>query len=576
MGIALGILAAVSALFFVVKKSPDVILEKDISHTLGLADEKTPAVALRPWTTDELALELGLSNSEDLSKWTQIFAERISEGFLPKDWADNCHQSTPQTLCEVVEDYFSKQAEVFSYGADKRKNVRLPLFDVKYIAQLQKEEYSILLSRLPDWDKSKMVKFSQAALETGECPKNFSLALSRKWETLLTKEAFEKRAEPSEQEGTWNTLRRLEKEGLSCLKLDDNGAEFAFFKAGVWDYLEGDFENAIRNFEQSLVTGNRKEEYRVRFWYMRALQKLGKTNEVKIQSQLLKEKYPASFYTLVTKVSEGEDPLTIFQSSPLYSDSKRPDNELVSLRFFWLLALLEQDNVPFAVKRYGEFFVRTMGAEFDPGLIQYLARSFDRVGFHRLQIMALNQIIVQKPTQVNIETLRLLFPRPFFDELDKMSSQIDVALLLGLSRQESGFDPSATSGANARGLMQILPSTAKGIKKRMHHADLYDYEKNIEVGGKFLLRLIQMFDGSVEKSLAAYNAGQGILKKWEVRYGFISDPLLFLDAMPYRETRDYVPSILRNAYWYHRLFPEMREGFEKKGAVTSEMLKGLL
>ncbi len=217
-----------------------------------------------------------------------------------------------------------------------------------------------------------------------------------------------------------------------------------------------------------------------------------------------------------------------------------------------------------------------MGADLEPSLVQFLARSFDRVGYHRLQIMALNQIVVQRPREVTIETLRLLFPRPFMDELDKMSTQIDVALLLGLSRQESGFDPSATSGANARGLMQILPSTAKGIKKRMHQKDLYDYEKNIEVGGKFLLRLIQMFDGSVEKSLAAYNAGQGILKKWENRYGFIADPMLFLDAMPYRETRDYVPSILRNAYWYHRLFPVLREGFEQKGAVTAELLKDLI
>jgi hypothetical protein len=576
MGIALGVLLAVSSVFLVLKNSDKVLLEKDVSHTLGLTDDKAPEVALRPWNVDELSQKLKANNVEQLMKSAAALADRVTVGFLPSDWDQTCKAEHPETLCVAVADYFEKQAGVFSIPSNKQKKKKFPLFDVRFVKDLQKEEFSILLSRLPDWDKSKMKKFTQAALETSECPKNFSLALARKWEVHLNSEVFSKRQENVGPDNVWHQMRSLEKQGLECLSKEDPGSEFAFFKAALWDLLDSNENGAILNFERALLSTQRKEEYRVRYWYMRTLKKLGKESEYKLQSKLLKDKFPISFHTLLTKTDEGEDPLTIFQEAAYYSDKNETEKDLINIRFFWLLTLLELENVSFAVKRYGEFFIRSLGEDMDPAMMQFLARSFDRMGYHRLQIVALNQIVIHKPTKVNLETLRLLFPRPFLDQLDRLSPQVDIALLLGLARQESGFDPSATSGVNARGLLQVLPSTAKGVRKKIQAKELYDYEKNIDVGAKYLLRLIQMFGGSVEKSLAAYNAGQGTLKKWEQRYGFIEDPIMFLDSMPYRETRDYVPSIVRNAFWYHRLFPSLRVGFEEKGAVTSEILKDLV
>ncbi len=86
------------------------------------------------------------------------------------------------------------------------------------------------------------------------------------------------------------------------------------------------------------------------------------------------------------------------------------------------------------------------------------------------------------------------------------------------------------------------------------------------------MKLIRLFDGSVERALASYNAGQGNVRKWDRRFRFVDDVQLYLDLIPFRETRDYVPAILRNAFWYHRLFPEFSKDLESAAVTKSELL----
>jgi soluble lytic murein transglycosylase len=92
---------------------------------------------------------------------------------------------------------------------------------------------------------------------------------------------------------------------------------------------------------------------------------------------------------------------------------------------------------------------------------------------------------------------------------------------------------------------------------------------------KFLIRLAKRFENSIERSLAAYNAGPGRVEEWEKDFSWVKDPELFVDLIPYRETRDYVPTILRNAYWYHRLYPGTLN-ITKKEYVTSGLLRPLI
>jgi soluble lytic murein transglycosylase-like protein len=107
---------------------------------------------------------------------------------------------------------------------------------------------------------------------------------------------------------------------------------------------------------------------------------------------------------------------------------------------------------------------------------------------------------------------------------------LDPALLAGLVKQESGFNPNAGSPAGAQGLCQLMPGTARGLGV----TDLHDPVQSIEGGAKYLAQQLKTFNGDVARALAAYNAGPGAVQ----RYGGVP---------PYAETQNYVRAVQANA-----------------------------
>jgi soluble lytic murein transglycosylase-like protein len=110
---------------------------------------------------------------------------------------------------------------------------------------------------------------------------------------------------------------------------------------------------------------------------------------------------------------------------------------------------------------------------------------------------------------------------------------IDPALLAGLVKQESGFNPTAGSSAGARGLTQLMPGTAAGLGV----TDVLDPIQNLDGGAKYLRQQLDAFGGDVTRALAAYNAGPGAVQ----RYGGVP---------PYAETQNYVRIVQANAAQY--------------------------
>jgi soluble lytic murein transglycosylase-like protein len=156
----------------------------------------------------------------------------------------------------------------------------------------------------------------------------------------------------------------------------------------------------------------------------------------------------------------------------------------------------------------------------------------------------------------------LQFPKPYLQEIMQASNNVDPIFILALMRQESAFDEFARSGANARGLMQLLPSTAKRIKRSIRPNDLYDPDTNIEVGQTYLETLFKKYDGKSEYVLAAYNAGASNVDKWLLRVPS-ENTMLFCDFIPYKETRNYISIILRNYYWYSRILLDDKSKFTR-------------
>jgi soluble lytic murein transglycosylase-like protein len=141
--------------------------------------------------------------------------------------------------------------------------------------------------------------------------------------------------------------------------------------------------------------------------------------------------------------------------------------------------------------------------------------------------------------------------------------RIDKSLIFAHALQESGFSTDAVSHAGARGVMQLMPATAQRMQARIGAAnnDLTDPAFNIECGQSYLEE--PTTGGLLPKVIAAYNAGPMSLPKWNMGPRADADPLLYIESIPYAETRAYVVLVLRN-YWMYQ-----REAGEASASLTA-------
>jgi soluble lytic murein transglycosylase len=154
---------------------------------------------------------------------------------------------------------------------------------------------------------------------------------------------------------------------------------------------------------------------------------------------------------------------------------------------------------------------------------------------------------------------RILFPEPWWNTIKAESAKnnLDPYLVASLIRQESEFNPSAISPANAYGLMQLLPSVGKTLAREegMSHFEtfhLLDPATNIRLGTRYLRQTLDKFGGVTEYALAAYNAGDNRVTDWKAAgpYQGIDE---FVESIPFTETREYVEAILRNRETYRAI-----------------------
>lgn len=136
--------------------------------------------------------------------------------------------------------------------------------------------------------------------------------------------------------------------------------------------------------------------------------------------------------------------------------------------------------------------------------------------------------------------------------------QVDPALAFAHALQESNFRAAAVSPANARGLMQIMPTTARDHSGRLSlgatYEDLNDPQVNLAYGQRHLemLRDSPATGGTLPKIMAAYNAGLTPVGRWNSEINDQNDPLLWMESIPYWETRGYVAIVMRNYWMYER------------------------
>jgi len=151
---------------------------------------------------------------------------------------------------------------------------------------------------------------------------------------------------------------------------------------------------------------------------------------------------------------------------------------------------------------------------------------------------------------------RILFPEPWWETIKAESARnnLDPYLVASLIRQESEFDPSAISYANAYGLMQLLPAVGKKLAHEEGLSNFQTYQlldpaTNIRLGTRYLRQMLDKFGGVTEYALAAYNAGDNRVQEWQAA-GPYSGMDEFVESIPFTQTREYVEAILRNEETY--------------------------
>ncbi|GFK94057.1 Soluble lytic murein transglycosylase [Fundidesulfovibrio magnetotacticus] len=204
----------------------------------------------------------------------------------------------------------------------------------------------------------------------------------------------------------------------------------------------------------------------------------------------------------------------------------------------------------------------------DPVCVLRYARLAESLGNHAAAVRVVGRAFrscLARGSREALAPLReLVYPSRHGEQIERnlTGSGVDPDIIRGLIRQESFFDPDAVSGAGAVGLMQLLPSTAKSQaekygEKGFKTESLKDPAVNIRFGVRYFLERYREYGGSLPLTLAGYNAGRVKVGVWREFLGGL-DQELFVEFIPYTETRDYVKRILGNQAMYGLLYPVAR------------------
>lgn len=288
------------------------------------------------------------------------------------------------------------------------------------------------------------------------------------------------------------------------------------------------------------------------YWQARSLEKAGRASEaVPLFNKVLAE-FPDGYYASAVERHRGLRP------APLSTRILKPDYKALdkAATRAWLRAkdLGEAGLVALALSDL-ESSLKTLPAASRRALLPTL-EGIGASGLAFRQAIDLNK----RGLLTQAELRPFLYPRAnraFVESLAKERG-LDPIVIWSLMRQESAFDAGAVSPAQALGLMQLLSKTAERMAPAAgvtdaSRAKLFDPHTNIRLGTAYLGGLFQEFGGRIELALAAYNAGETAAARWQ-KAGVTMDDDELIESITYRETRDYVKKILRNARNYRRVW----------------------
>lgn len=302
------------------------------------------------------------------------------------------------------------------------------------------------------------------------------------------------------------------------------------FHLGLSYYALGQYERAFESFLRAVRHAqNREEASAGNFWAYKSATLL---NREDAGEYLIKASNGSGFYHAVASSMLGL-PIASRALRVVMEDENFPKTAKI-IRAIWDVGFPEYARME-AFKRLGEI------------------SSSDVIAISRFDPYLALRLAVRKYGYGSFVYNAVAFPKPYRSIVERASQRysIEPALIYAVMRQESLFDPYAVSVANAKGLMQLLESTAREVARRegISIRSLFDPETNIMLGTAYLRQLLDQWNGDLVRALASYNAGPGRVRNWPRH----EDQYLFIETIPIRETRDYVKKVLYNYYVYSEL-----------------------
>ncbi len=342
----------------------------------------------------------------------------------------------------------------------------------------------------------------------------------------------------------------------------------AAWKFGWWSYKNGHFADTVRVFEAAVVSYPRSD-YRPSwiYWSARAHEALKDQTTADERYLLVATDYLNSYYGRLSVARLAEHGKTaperrlIADVSPGPNDdgataaARLPDNQDV-VRALLGLSLYDQaaDELRYAQRAWGDS--SAIQATF--GWI-YNKQGDLRAGINAMK-RAYPQYLAAGGEQMPIALQKIRFPVDYWPQIQRYASErdLDPYMIAALINQESTFDAGVRSGANAYGLMQLVPATGRQYARslqptrRFTLSMLTTADTNLRMGTAYFSDLVKRFGGA-HYALATYNAGPGRVAHWMAeRPGIDRDE--FIDDIPYPETQDYVKKIIGQAEDYRRLY----------------------
>lgn len=332
----------------------------------------------------------------------------------------------------------------------------------------------------------------------------------------------------------------------------------AQWRIGWIQYQTGNWSAAATTFGQ--VAGREPLRDEAEYWQGRAVQRAGRSAAARQLYRGIVQRNPGGYYAMWAQRRLGEasngsllhDTQTVVvPAPPVATPPQVPDT--------FHLARAEELKAagvnPLARK---ELAATERAYDSDVAVQQYLVRAYQTVdGYAAAQRLA--RRLGSQADLSPAEEQQLRYPLAFWDTVRRAAEAqgVDPLLVIGLIRQESMFDPTARSSADARGLMQLLPSTAERVaaagNQPSDHTDLNDPEINIELGTRYLRTLLTRFGADPLKAIAAYNGGENAVAKWQRQFAALADDE-FVESITYRETRDYVKRVVANYRTYQQVY----------------------